>query len=116
MKITAILCKHHPIFIGKMPKFRGSALTGKHKFVPAATRGTRYMLWNEWRDHEEVLKYTSAPYVTADEELDYLESIGEKHQDVDPLYTSKIVEPMRQRYALEILEKFERNRQFEILE
>jgi len=62
------------------------------------------------------MKYTSVPYVTADEEIQYLASIGEKHQDVDPLYTSVIEEPMRQRYATDILQYFERNRQHEIWE
>lgn len=116
MRLTNILLKHHPMFIGPIPKFRGSALRGKHKFVPPATRGTRYMLWQQWRNEEEVLKYISKPYVTADEELDYLESIGEKHQDVDPLYTSKIETPMRQRYATDILTHLECGRQHEILE
>lgn len=104
------------MFIGPMPKFRGSALAGKHRFVPPATKGARYLLWSQWRDEEEVLKYTSKAYITADEELDYLESIGEKHQDVDPMYTSKIETPMQQRYAIDILEQFDRNRQHEILE
>lgn len=116
MKLTAILYKHHPLFIGVIPKFRGSALRGKHKFVPPATRSTRYLLWNQWRDEEETLKYLSKPYITADEELDYLESIGEKHHDVDPLFTSQIETPMRQRYAVEILNYFERNRKYEIWE
>lgn len=116
MRLTAILCKHHNMFTGLKPKFRGSALEGKHKFVPAANRGTRYMLWSQWKDEEEVLKYISKPYVTADEELDYLESIGEKHQDVDPLYTSKIEEPMEQRYAVDILKFFQRSRRHEITE
>lgn len=74
------------------------------------------MLWQQWRNEEEVLKYLSTPYITVDEELDYLESIGEKYQDVDPLYTSKIETPLQQRYATDILEKFDRNRKYEILE
>lgn len=116
MRLTSTLCKYHHLFIGKIPKFRGSALKGKHKFVPAATKGTRYGLWSQWRDEEEVLKYIAKPYITAEEELDYLASIGERHQDVDPLYTSHIETPMQQRYAVEILEHFDRNRQHEILE
>lgn len=74
------------------------------------------MLWTQWRSEEEVLKYISKPYVTADEELDYLSSIGLKHQDVDPIFTSTIVTPMRQRYATEVLEQLDRARQYEILE
>lgn len=62
------------------------------------------------------MKYTAKPYVTADQEIAYLNSIGEKHHDVDPLYTSHIETPMRQRYAVELLDKFERSRQHEILE
>lgn len=114
MKLTSVLCKHHPMFIGVIPKFRGAALTGKHKFVPPATRGTRYALWSEWRDQEQVMKYISKPYVTEDQENAYLKSIGEKHHDVDPIYTSHIESPMRQRYAIEILENFERARAHEI--
>lgn len=116
MKLTAALFKCRPIFEGKVPKYPGSALKGKTRFVPPATRGTRYMLWQRWRDEEEVMKYISKPFVTAEEETEYLHSIGERHQDVDPLYTSHIEAPMRQRYATEILEKFERSRQHEILE
>lgn len=116
MRLTSALFKCHPIFIGPIPKFRGRAMEGKHRFVPPATRGSRYMLWLKWRDEEEVIKYISKPYVTGDEELDYLESIGLRHQDVDPLYTSQLVKPMQQKYAVEILEKFDRNRQHEILE
>lgn len=116
MRLTATLFKHHPLFIGKLPKFRGSAMKGKHKYVPTLTAGDRYRLWYEWRNEEEVLKYISKPYITADEELDYLESIGERHQDVDPLYTSRLVTPMKQHYAVELLKVFERNRQFEIWE
>lgn len=116
MKLTNILLKHHRMFIGPMPKFRGSAMKGKHKYVPSLTKGERYMLWYDWRNEEEVLKNISVPYITADEELDYLESIGEKYQNVDPLYTSQIVEPMRQHYAVDLLRMFERNRQFEIWE
>lgn len=116
MRLTAVLCKVRPLFIGKIPKFRGSATSGKHKFVPPATKATRYLLWQQWKDQEEVMKYISKPYITAEEELDYLESIGERHQDVDPLYTSQIETPMRQRYAVDILEKFERSRQHEIWE
>lgn len=74
------------------------------------------MLWSEWRDQEAVMKYISRPYITTDEELDYLESIGRKHQDVDPLYTCKLEPPMRQRYAVDILEKFDRNRKHEVWE
>lgn len=109
MRLTATLFKFHPLFVGKQPKFRGSATSGKHKFVPPATKGVRYGLWSQWRDQEEVVKYISTPYITADEELDHFGI-----QDVDPLYTSKIEAPMRQRYAIEILEIFERNRQHEI--
>lgn len=116
MRLTSALLKCRPIFIGPIPKFRGQALAGKHRFVPPATRGTRYMLWSKWRDEEEVLKYISKPYVTVDEELDYLESIGLKHQDVDPLYTGTLVKPMQQKYGVEIIEKFERNRKHEILD
>ena len=113
MKITTPLFKFHRMFVGKQPKFRGSAIHGKHRFVPPATKGNRYMLWSRWRDEEEVMKYISKPYVTAEEELDYLNSIGLKHQDVDPLYTSRLEPPMRQRYAHEIVEMFDRNRQHE---
>lgn len=116
MRLTGALFKVRQIFVGPIPKFRGRALEGKHRFVPPATKGTRYRLWSQWRDEEEVLKYIAKPYVTADEELDYLDSIGLKHQDVDPLYTSTLVKPMQQRYAIEIIEKFERNRAHEILE
>lgn len=116
MRLTLPLLKYRPAFIGVIPKFRGSALKGKHKFVPPATRGTRYMLWKEWAAQEEVTKYISKPYITADEEIDYLHSQGLKHQDVDPLYTSELVAPMRQRYAVEILELFERSRKHEIWE
>lgn len=116
MRLTQILLKHHPLFIGKIPKFRGSALKGKHKFVPPATKGVRYMKWLEWRDEEEVLKNISKPYVSAEQELDYLATQERKNHDVDPLYTSKIETPMQQRYAVQILEKFERSRQHEILE
>lgn len=91
-------------------------MKGKHKYVPALTKGTRYKLWSEWLDEERALKYISKPYITAEEEQAYLNSIGERHQDVDPLYTSRVVAPMRQHYAIEILHKFERNRQFEITE
>lgn len=116
MKLTQALFKYRPLFIGKIPKFRGSALSGKHRFVEPATRGTRYALWTEWRNEEEVLKYISKPYVTIDEELDYLESIGRKHQDYDPLHTSRIETPARQHYGITALRVFERNRQFDILE
>lgn len=116
MRLTASLFKFRPIFEGKMPKYPGSATTGKNRFVPPATKGTRYALWMQWRDEEEVMKYISKPYITAEEENEYLCSIGERHQDVDPLYTHHIETPMRQRYAVEILEKFERSRQHEILE
>lgn len=71
------------------------------------------MLWQDWAREEEAVKYASNPYITVDEELDYLESIGRKHQDVDPLYTSKISAPMEQRYSVDILEFFERNRNHE---
>lgn len=114
MRLTAVLCKFHHNFIGKIPKFRGSALTGKHKFVPPATKGTRYLLWNQWAQQEEAMKYLSTPYISADEELDYLETLGRKTHDVDPLYTCKLEPPMRQKYAIEILEKFDRSRQHEI--
>lgn len=60
------------------------------------------------------MKYISKPYISADEELDYLETMGRKTHDVDPLYTSKLEPPMRQRYAIEIVEKFDRNRQHEV--
>lgn len=62
------------------------------------------------------MKYISKPYVTADQEIAYLHSKGERHHDVDPLYTSHIETPMRQRYAIEILEAFERSREHEIWE
>lgn len=113
MRLTAVLFKRKPEFVGVVPKFRGSALSGKHRFVPPATRGTRFMMWEEWSKQEEVMKYISTPYVSADEELDYLSSQGLKHQDVDPLYTSKLERPMRQRYAIEILRYFERSRKHE---
>lgn len=116
MRLTPVLFKLKRVFHGKQLKFRGSALAGKHRFVPPTTRADRYLLWQQWRDEIEGLKHISAPYVTVDEELDYLESIGETHQDVDPLYTSRLEPPMRQRYAVEILEKFERSRQHEILD
>lgn len=113
MKLTAVLCKFRKTFVGPQPKFRGSATKGKHKFVEPATRGNRYMLWLDWKNQEEVMKYISKPYITTDQELDYLESVGLKHQDVDPLYTSRIEPPMRQRYAAEVLQYFERKRNFE---
>lgn len=113
MRLTPVLCKFRSTFVGNQIKYRGSALSGKHRFVPPVTRGDRYMLWNDWRNEIQGMKYLAHPYVTQDEELDYLESIGERYQDVDPLYTSTIEPPMRQRYAIEILEKFERNRQHE---
>lgn len=116
MRLTAILCKHHRIFTGLKPKFPGSATKGKHKFVPPATRATRYLLWSQWKDEEEVLKYISKPYITEDQELDYLESIGEKHHDIDPLYTKTIEKPMQQRYATDILKYFERSRKQEIFD
>lgn len=116
MKITQVLFKFHPLFIGPIPKFKGSATKGKHKWVPPATKATRYLLWQQWKDEEEVLKYVSKPFISVNEELDYLESIGEKHQDVDPLYTSLIETPMRQRYATDILDKFDRTRKYEILD
>lgn len=74
------------------------------------------MLWMQWRHQEEVMKYISVPYITSDEELDYLEAMGLKHQDVDPLVTCKLEPPMQQRYATDILEKYERNRQHEVLD
>lgn len=114
MRITPVLCKFKRMFIGPQPKFRGSALRGKHKFVPPATKATRYLLWLRWRQQEEVMKYISKPYITADEELDYLEAMGLKHQDVDPLATCELQPPMEQRYATDILEKFERSRQHEV--
>jgi len=113
MRLTNALLKCHPVFMGNVIKFKGSALKGKHRFVPPATKGVRYRLWLGWRDELENLKLIGAPYVTVDEELDYLESIGRRHQDVDPLYTSKLEAPMRQHYAVEIMEKFERTRKFE---
>lgn len=116
MRLTQTLCKYKPLFIGKIPKFPGSALKGKHRYVPAATRATRYLLWLDWKNEEEVLKYISKPYITEDEEQDYLESIGRTHQDVDPLYTSVIQAPMRQSYGVNLLRVFERNRQFEVVE
>ena len=116
MKLTSALYKYHPLFIGKLPKFRGSAMSGKNKYVPAATRGDRYRLWNDWKDEEEVCKYISKPYITTEEELVYLESIGQQFQDVDPLYTGQVVEPLQQRYAVDLLRIFERNRQYEIQE
>jgi hypothetical protein len=116
MRLTPVLCKFKRTFIGVVPKFRGAALSGKHKFVPPATKANRYINWAQWRDQEEVMKYIATPYISSDEELDYLESMGRTHQDVDPLYTARIEPPMRQRYAIEILEKYERNRQFEVQE
>lgn len=116
MRLTQPLFKYKHLFIGRIPTFRGSAFSGKHKFVPACGKRERYLLWNDWRNEEEVLKYTSKPYITEDEELDYLESVGLKHQDVDPLYTSHIVKPMKQHYAIDLLRVFERNRQFEVIE
>lgn len=116
MRISQVLCKYRPAFIGQVPKFRGSALKGKHRFVPPATRATRFMMWDEWSKQEEVMKYISKPYITSEEELEYLESQGLKHQDVDALYTSHLEAPMRQRYAVEILKIFERSRKQEIWE
>lgn len=116
MKLTQALLKYKPLFVGKVPKFPGSALKGKHRFVESASKAKRYVLWNQWRNEEEVLKYISKPYVTVDEELDYLETIGRTHQDYDPLYTSRIETPMRQNYAVDTLRIFERSRQFEITE
>lgn len=113
MKLTAPLFKFKKMFIGNIIKFRGSALKGKHRFVPPATRGTRYGLWTDWRNEEEAIKYISTPYVTIDEELAYLEMIGEKHQDVDPLQTKKIVAPLKQHYAVELLYKFDNGRKHE---
>lgn len=102
------------MFTGVIPRFRGSALTGKHKFVPAATRATRFRQWIDWRDEEIVLKYTSQPYITVDDELDYLDSIGRRHHDIDPLYTKTLEKPMMQRYATDVLDHFEKTRQHEI--
>lgn len=116
MKLTQCLFKYKPLFVGVVPKFRGSALRGKHKFVPPANRGTRYMLWLEWRDQEEVMKYIEKPYITADQELDYLASKGQTHHDIDPLYTSHIEEPMQQRYATDVLQLLDRARKHEILD
>lgn len=113
MRLTQCLFKFHPIFVGKIPKYRGSATKGKHKFVPPATRATRYLLWAEWRDQEEVMKYITKPYITADEELDYTE---EHDIELDPLYTSQIEEPMQQRYATDILELLDRDRKHEVLD
>lgn len=116
MHLTQTLYKYHHLFIGKIPKFKGSALSGKHRFVPAATRGTRYRLWSQWKIEEANLKYLEKPYITSDEEITYLRSVGLKHQDVDPLYTSKIETPMRQHYGADVLTELDRARQFEITE
>lgn len=113
MRLTPVLFKYRPLFTGLVPKFPGSADKGKNRFVKPATKSGRYLQWDLWKEEERVLKYIAKPYVTKDEELIYLESIGLKHQDVDPLYTSRLVTPMRQRYSIEVLDKFERNRSFE---
>ncbi|RWS02383.1 hypothetical protein B4U79_11290 [Dinothrombium tinctorium] len=114
MRLTRVLCKYRPEFHGFIPKFRGKVEIGRHRYVPAITKGMKYTFFREASYEFEVMKYLQKPFITEEQERAYLQSIG-RTQPVyaDDHLNKNLVFPLKQRYAADLLARLDVSRKFE---
>lgn len=113
MKLTNILFKVRPEFIGYIPKYPGSTYLGKNRFVPPVTSMHRYFMLRQILSEEKNMRILSQPFITDAQEAAYLRSINRAQPEYKDEYLFKEVKiPPSQRYTVDLLDKLAKRSTF----
>ncbi|KAG8197738.1 hypothetical protein JTE90_006788 [Oedothorax gibbosus] len=93
MRLTNLLLGHKYKFVKGIP---GCIWTGKHRFVPPVTRKERTSMWKKMMIEEEVMMYLKNPYVTEEQEKEYLAQNVAPTEKVFPDIVSEL-QPLKER-------------------
>lgn len=113
MRLTNILFKYRPEFIGYIPKYRGAVYFGKHRFVPPVTGMHKYFMLRQILNEEKNMRILNQPFITDDQEAAYLRSIDRSQPEYkDEHIFKKIQTPPSQRYTVDLLKKLDEKSKF----